>query len=119
MQRQKLREKLEKKRDLATQQMVDHISKSWPALDALGIDKDFIIEKMHDDPTYFEKLSERARSNPDNFMKLPKSAGVLSKVEKKNEIIVNDDECELSGFDNEPSSSSPKEQSVHVSELQT
>lgn len=111
MGREKLKKRLEKTRDLKSQQMIDHLLKNWPQLETLGVDMDFVIDKMEDDPHYFETLSERAKKNPDNFTNVPKIAGVISKIpgkapeednlikntsnlsiesEKKSEEIVND-----------------------------
>lgn len=102
MGREKLKKRLEKTRDLKTQQMIDHILKNWPQLETLGVDMDFLIDKLEDDPHYFETLSERAKKNPDNLTNVPKIAGVISKIpgkntsnlsiesEKKSEEIVND-----------------------------
>lgn len=76
MGRDKLKQKIY---DLKTSQMIDHIKKSWPEMEMLGIDIDFLIEKMEKDPSYFDKLSERAHKNPENFVKIPENAGTLTK----------------------------------------
>lgn len=80
--------------DLHQQQVIDHITKSWPELSMFGIDNDFLLEKLEKDPKYFETLSERAQKEDTTQSKIPKSAGVIRRVDSNGNIIKEENEDE-------------------------
>lgn len=83
-----IKDKLRRKvYDMKAQQAIDYIKKNWPEIETLGIDIDFILEKIDKDPQYFDKLSDRAKKDPNNISEIPQNGGTIINLEpdeKKN-----------------------------------